>query len=115
MNLKSKILLGVFIALCGVIVSQFFYYKSESADKDNEIFELKTVRLKDLKQQRDEAFNQIDTLSKNSKRRFDSIINLPPTIKWRKYEVPTYVDRSLDDALDIHAEHKADKGARTED
>ena len=113
MNLKSKLLLALFIVLCGAIVSQFFYYKSELSDKDNEIVELKTVKIKNLEEERDLAFDRIDTITTRSKRRFDSIANIPPTIKWKVYEKPVYPNRTLGDALDVHAEYKANTRAET--
>lgn len=113
--LKSKIGLYVIIALLVGLIGQFVYFKHENNRLLLENADLKEEKKVELKRVRDSAFVRIETLTQKSNERFDSILNIPPTIKWRKYEKPVYIDRTLDDALRIHSKYKADTRATKED
>lgn len=114
MNLKTKIILGAFALLIGTITTQYFVYKSTVSDLEQKNIDLEEEKKQAVREERDNATARIDTLTMESTRKFDSILSLPPTIKWKVYEKPVYPNRTLGDALDIHANYKADQRARAE-
>lgn len=109
---NNKISLYAIIGLLAVMVGGYFYFKNQVSFLENENSDLKEEKKEELKRVRDSAFVKIETLTKRSDERFDSIVNLPPTIKWRKYEVPVYPNRTLDDALDVHSNYKYEQRAK---
>lgn len=110
--MKSKIISYLAIVLLIGITIQFFYFDSKISELSIKNTELIEEKKKELKQARDSATAKIDTITKSSRKRFDSIVNLPPKIKWKKYEKPIYIDRSLDDAIRIHSKYKSDTGTK---
>ena len=91
----------LFAILLVVIVAQFFWYQNEKSFLEQENLNLIEEKKEDIKKVRDSAFAKINELTTSSKNRFDSILNIPPTIKWYPYEKPIYADRDLDSSLDI--------------
>lgn len=89
----------IIIALLVLLIGQYFYYRHQNNNLYDTIAELREEQKKELKQARDSAYFKIETITKVSKKKFDSILAIPPTIKYIKYEKPYYVNRSLDDAL----------------
>ena len=76
------------------------------------IYNSKINKKEEISKVKDSLINIYTEKVNISNKRFDSIINLPPKIKWKKYEVPTYINRTLDDALNIHAEYKTNRLSR---
>jgi len=103
--------LYIIIGLLVVIGGGFFYFKTITSDLRSENFDLKEKEKVEIRKVRDSAFAKIEDITMRSNERFDSILSIPPIIKWKRYEKPVYIDRTLDGALDIHAKHKADKRA----
>lgn len=112
--MTSKLSLYAVIVLLAIIIGQYFItsYQKSQLIKENNL--LKVEKTKELIRVRDSAIVTTDKLIKNSKLKLDSLISLPPTIKWKSYEKPVYPNRTLDISLDIHARHKADTRAAEE-
>jgi hypothetical protein len=117
--MKTKLLsfgaIATFSALSGWII----YLKIESSNKDKiiqeqyvEIDRLIEEKKTELKSIRDSAQLAIKKEVKEGQKRFDSIINIPPRIQYIRYEEKIYVNRSLDDALRVHAEYKRSREQR---
>ena len=107
----SKRLLYLFIGLVAIIVGQQVFFRTEIRDLRDEKMDLLSDQKEAIKQIRDSATARIDTLTTNSQKRFDSILKIPAKIKYIPYEKPIYINRTLDDALDVHAKHKAEQRA----
>ena len=107
--MKTKFFLYIIIALGGLLIGQFFIYKNNISDLEFENQELKEEKKSELKRVRDSSFVKITKLTERVSV-LDSIVSLPPKIKWIKYEKPIYINRSLDDAIRIHSKHKTDTG-----
>lgn len=105
-KLKTYIIFSLLIFAVGA----YFYHRTIVNNLEQEIFTTREEVKKDLKKVRDSAFVEIKNLTKNSEKRFDSIINIPPKIKWKIYEKSIYINRTLDDALIVHSNHKTNKG-----
>lgn len=110
----AKAKLYAIIVLLGAIIGGYIYHQSEIDKLETELFELQEHEKEELRRVRDSAFAEIDTLIIRSDRKFDSILNIPPSVKYIPYEKPVYPDRTLDDALDVHADYKADTRATRE-
>lgn len=106
--MNSKISLYGIILLLLIIAGQFFYFKYKKNLLLEENILLKKEKKEKLIKIRDSAFVKIKNITELSQKKFDSILNIPPTIKWKKYEKPVYIYRTLDDALDIHSRYKSD-------
>lgn len=107
--MKVKLIIGTVVVLLVIIAGQFFYYKHTNSQLRDENEGIILKKEKELKKVRDSAFIKIEGITIKSNERFDSILNLPPTYRWKKFEVPVYIDRTLDEAFDIHEEHKVTK------
>jgi len=110
--MKTKYIIIVILAIIG---AGFAYHSAIVNVKDEQILILKAEKLKmqenaktEKKKIRDSARTAIDEEVKRSNKVFDSILNLPPTYKYIKYEKNIYPNRNLDDALSVHAKHKRD-------
>ena len=99
---KLKFTHWVIIGL--IILSGYQYYKNTLAIQEN--LNLKLEKKDAIKKVRDSAFAQINEITIKSKNRFDSIANIPPKIKWYPYEKPIYINRSLNDAINIINDYK---------
>lgn len=106
LTLKNKILIALFSILVIGIVAQYFFYKNEVSFLEQENLDLIEEKKDDLKKVRDSAFVKINEITIKSQNRFDSIANIPPTIKWYPYEKPVFTNRTLDIALDSIANYK---------
>lgn len=106
--MKNKIFSYIIIGLLIAIVIQFFYYKSVNSSLTQDNLDLETEKQDELKQVRDSALIKAKQKATLSDKRFDSVVNIPLKIKYIPYEKPIYIDRTLDDALDIHTEYKSD-------
>lgn len=102
----------IIIALLILLIGQYFYYKNQNNKLSDTIIELKEEKIKELRKVRDSAYSKIDKITIDSQKRFDSLANLPPTIKYIKYEKSYYYNRSIDDALWILSGYKYEN-ART--
>ncbi len=106
----------VIVLLLLISVGVLFFYSNNRINKlKKENIELKEAKKIELRKVRDSAFVKIDSIVSSSSKKFDSILNIPPTIKWRKYEKPIYINRSLDDALDVISGYKYNKRAEAKD
>lgn len=108
----SKRLLYVFIVLVATIVVQQVIFRTELRDLRDEKMDLLSEQKETIKKVRDAATARIDTLTTKSQKRFDSILRIPAKIKYIPYEKPIYINRTLDDALDVHAKYKAEQDPR---
>lgn len=103
----SKIKNYIITLLLIVLISTVIYYKNLNNHLNKELIEVKVNKKEEITTVRDSAYTEINRIISNSNKKFDSIISIPPKIKWIKYEKPVYIDRTLDDALRIHSEYKA--------
>lgn len=94
-NIYKYTTIILFISIIGLLIHYFSI--------QNELYELKVKNTVDI----DKIQKQKDSVISDYQHKFDSIIKIPPKIKWKKYEKSIYIDRSLDDALSIHAEYKS--------
>ena len=99
--MKTKTLIIIFASLLTIIIAQYFFFKYQNNILKNENLELIKEKKEAVKKIRDSAFSKINEITVTSKKRIDSIINIPPTIKWYPYEKPVFTNRSIDDALDV--------------
>lgn len=99
------------IVLLGLLIACFVVFKIENTSLKEENANLKDKRKKELRRVRDSASTRIDFIINKSKKELDSIYNLPPQIRWEKYEKTIFIDRTVDDALDIHSEYKSNTRA----
>ena len=104
--MKTKTILIIIGILIIIIGGQYFLYKSQNADKDQEILDLIEDKKVELKKVRDSAFFKIKELTINSQITFDSILEISQKIKYIPYEKLIYADRNLDDALDIISDYQ---------
>jgi len=109
MNQIKNYIIAILVIGVGVL---FLVFKSQVSDLEKENYDLKTSKREELKKVRDSAYLEIDKVLLSSEKTFDSILNIPPKVKYIPYEKPVYPNRSLDDALLIHADYKANKGAK---
>lgn len=113
--MKTKTILIIIGILIIIIAGQFFLYKSNLFDKDQEILDLVEDKKVELKQVRDSAFFKINELTVKSQITFDSILEISQKIQYIPYEKLIYADRNLDDALDIISSYQYNKGAKEPD
>ncbi len=92
------------------IVAVYFKILTNNLTKENNF--LKNEKKEEVRRIRDSAFLRVDEITRLSNKKFDSILNIPPTIKWKKYEKLIYTNRSLDDALDVISDYKYDRGTK---
>jgi len=114
MNKKIIIIISSIIAL-GFTTHKIIVNSKNNKIKnlENKVFEMQENAKKENKRIRDSAQFTIHKLTKKSKHRFDSIINIPPQYKYKKYEEKIYRNRNLDDALRVHSKHKRDNYKRS--
>jgi len=122
MGLINKIILGgvvtIILALTGFLVSANIRNKKLQKENDSyviDITDLKLEKTTEVKRVRDSATTKINTLVFDSQLKFDSLIYLNGKLKYRRYEKPIYIDRNLDDALDVLSKYKYNKGATEKD
>lgn len=113
MSKKFSIYIITILILSIVFQHIYFNIKTKNLNKLNN--KLKKEKLEEVKRVRDSAIYKIEKITITSKKRFDSILSIPPKIKWKKYERPIYIDRTLDDALDIISEYKYNSGTKKQD
>lgn len=101
-----KALPYIIIALLVLLIGQYFYYRHQNSKLSDTITELREEQKRELKRARDSAYLKIETITKVSKKSFDSILAIPPTIKYVKYEKPYFINRSLDDALQLLSNYR---------
>ena len=89
------------ISFFAILIAQYFYFKVKTNTLKEEIEKVQIENKKTVIKVRDSAFVEINYLVVESQKKIDSIVNLPPKIKWKKYEKPIYIDRTLDNALDV--------------
>ena len=107
--MTSKIYKIIAVLLLILLVSLFLYSNFKIQKLQSENIELKESKRKELIRVRDSAFVKVDSIISLSSKKFDSILSIPPTIKWQKYEKLNYTDRSLDDALDVISNYEYNK------
>lgn len=110
MNTKTSIY--IVISLILFIVFQYFHFNMKIKNLSQLNIEIKEEKLEEIRKVRDSAINKIENITYESNKRFDSILAIPPKIKWKKYEKPIYIDRTLDDALDIISKYEYDSGTK---
>lgn len=106
MNKFIRILLVLSLIALGVM---FFIYRNSKLDYEKEISELKEARKEELKAVRDSAFVQIESIVNRSRTTYDSLLTINQEIKYVPYEKLRYVDRTIDDALDVIADYNYSK------
>lgn len=116
MGLINKIILGgvvtIILALTGFLVSANICNKKLQKKNDSyviDITDLKLEKTTEVKRVRDSATTKINTLVFDSQLKFDSLIYLNGKLKYRRYEKPIYIDRNLDDALDVLNKYRYNK------
>lgn len=112
--MKTKTILTIIGILIIIIVIQFFYFKSQNSFLVQQNLDLIEEKKVDLKKVRDSAFFKIEELTANSQITFDSILEISQEIKYFPYEKLIYVNRSLDDALDIISNYRYNEPAKRE-
>lgn len=115
--MKTKLLYGVvtvLLAATAYLKIQNYSKDSKITDLESTVFEMQENIKKDLKKIRDSALSESTKAAKKSKKSFDSILNIPLTIKYVRYEEKVYANRNLDDALRVHSEYKrsSNKGSK---
>lgn len=104
-KIKNNSNIVLLIAIGAIIL--YFWLKMTSLTK--ELYDFKIKEKEKLSKVKDSLIYNYSIQLDISKNKFDSVLNLPPTIKWKKYEVPTYINRTLDDALNVHTEYKTNR------
>lgn len=107
--MKNKITIFVFTALLillGVFAFLYFFEKNNRIDAENKFSKEKKEYLRKLS----DSLNKTFILKTSDfEIEIDSLINLEKKIKYIPYEKTIYIDRTLDEALDVFSKHSANK------
>ena len=106
-NLHTALYLILLIAL-GVFVFLYFAEKSERLSAEDKYAEEKKEALRNLSDSLNIEFNNKTEVFKTE---IKYLSNLEKDIKYIPYEKTIYIDRSLDEALDVFSKHSANKRA----
>lgn len=85
-------------------LSQYFYLKGVYIKHTKDLLEIREAQKEKYSTAIDSSLIEIERIKNKSTIRIDSI--LKTKIKYVKFEVPTYIDRTFDDAIRVHTEYK---------
>ena len=93
------------VVLIVAVIASFLYARFLEKDYSKQLLELKKARVKELKSEKIKVINERDSLIELGIIKYDSLLNVKPEIKYIKYEVPVYINRTLDDAIGVLSDY----------
>lgn len=93
------------IAFIVLIIGGFFYVKTMISNYEKEIIDLKTEKVKELKIQRTAIKLERDSIINLQVVKYDSLLKVKQKIKYIPYEKPIYVNRTLDESLNVLSDY----------
>jgi uncharacterized membrane protein len=112
LTIGGGVLLSILIGWVISLKSDLSQERKLNTELNEEIDRLVEERKAEVKIMRDSAQLAVAKEAAKGKKRFDSILNLPPTIIYRPYVKEVYPNRDLNTALRVHSEHKQDSSNR---
>jgi hypothetical protein len=109
--MKNKLILAGFVLLSitiGVFAFLYFTEKSARLSAEDKYAEEKKEALRN---QADILHVEFETITNDLQSEIHYLSNLEQEIRYVPYEKAIYIDRSLDDAIIIHTNRKANKRA----